>query len=63
MEKDSLLKLYKEPGIIKLVTTFKDEMNLYFLMEFCYGGELWEISRCYGLIYDGLARYYFKQIC
>lgn len=63
MEKDSLLKLYGEPGIIKLVTTFKDEHNLYFLMEFCYGGELWEISHGYGVIYDGLARFYFKQIC
>jgi serine/threonine protein kinase len=39
-EKVILTELREHPGIVTLYTTFKDEENLYYVEEYCSGGEL-----------------------
>jgi len=64
MEKTVLSKL-NHPGIIKMYHTFKDASNLYFLLEYCPGGEVWSKLKMgdemVGLR-DSLARFYASQI-
>lgn len=49
---------------VKLITTFKDEVNLYFLTEMLQcKDELWRHCRTFGLLQDDLIRYTFYQLC
>ena len=49
---------------IKVISTFKDTSNLYFLSELLVGKrEVWENCRSFGLISDQLIRFTFYQIC
>lgn len=61
-EKHCLCKLENSNVTVKLITTFKDELNLYLLMEHLEGRELWEESRSFGLVSENLIRYYFYLI-
>jgi len=69
MEKHALNKLYdayKEAGLpcVKLVGTFKDTENLYFLMELLpQTKELWHFCRNFGLLSDFDCRRTFRAIC
>lgn len=70
MEKHSLNKIlenHKKLGLpkaelpsVKLIGTFKDQSNLYFLTEMLHPNrEVWEQSRSFGLIGDMRVRYTF----
>ena len=69
MEKHSLNKIkekYYDPKntdlmpSVRLVATFKDEINLYFLNEmFKAKNEVWEHCRSYGLLQDDVVRFTF----
>jgi serine/threonine protein kinase len=69
MEKHALNKLYdtyKESSLpcVKLVGTFKDSENLYFLMELLpQSKELWNFCRNFGLLSDFECLRTFKAIC
>jgi len=75
MEKHSLNKVYDHYGkiknlkdddlpTVKLISTFKDESNLYFLTELLQSkDEVWESCRTFGILNDMLARFTFYQIC
>lgn len=39
--------------------TFKDDMELYFLMDLVPGGELWHKCKSFG-VGEPLAKFYFK---
>lgn len=42
MEKHCLGKLIENPYVIRLYSTFQDDENLYMLMQYIEGGELWQ---------------------
>ena len=68
MEKHALSKVRdncQEPlPAVRLVATFKDPFNLYFVTELLnHKYELWEHCRSFGMINPELARYTFLQIC
>jgi serine/threonine protein kinase len=68
LEKHSLNKIKekysKEMPSVKIIATFKDEVNLYFLTEiFKSKLEVWEHCRSFGLIQDDVVRYTFLKIC
>ena len=69
MEKHALNKLrerYGEEGMpcVKLIGTFKDTENLYFIMEMLKGkNEMWIACRNFGLLSDSQTRHTFKEIC
>jgi serine/threonine protein kinase len=68
MEKHALNKLRdrynKEMPCVKLIGTFKDEENLYFVMEMLQGkNEMWSACRNFGLLSDKATRITFKEIC
>lgn len=60
MEKHVLSRL-SHPNVVRLYHTFRDEMNVYFLMELAPDKELWELCRNVGLPTD-VAFYYLTQI-
>mmetsp|Transcript_11904 Transcript_11904/g.1789 ORF Transcript_11904/g.1789 Transcript_11904/m.1789 type:complete len:88 (+) Transcript_11904:314-577(+) len=61
MEKHCLNRLKDYDKVITLHECFKDEVELYFLMEFVVGGELWSKCKSFGMG-DIQARFYFKQV-
>ena len=69
MEKHALNKLRerygeKEMPNVKLVGTFKDMENLYFIMEMLQGrNEMWLACRNFGLLSDKFTRATFREIC
>ena len=68
MEKHALVKIRDNLSsplpAVRLVTTFKDASNLYFLTEILnHKYELWEHCRSFGMISSDLAQFTFKQIC
>lgn len=73
MEKHSLNKIRQkywdeqnpdEMPTVKLIATFKDDINLYFLTEmFQSKNEVWEQCRSFGIVQDNIVRYTFLQIC
>jgi serine/threonine protein kinase len=69
MEKHALTKIrdssaYSDLPCVKLITTFKDVCNLYFLTEILSKkNELWEHCRSFGMISSQLAKFTFKEIC
>jgi len=44
--------------IVRLYKTFRDPERLYFLMEYCPGGEVWTLLRNWGHFDEKLARFY-----
>jgi 3-phosphoinositide dependent protein kinase-1 len=68
MEKHALTKIRDSStpplAAVRLVTTFKDSHNLYFLTEVLnHKFELWEHCRSFGMISPDLAKFTLKQIC
>lgn len=49
-------------NVIQLIECCADEDNVYAVMEFCDGGELYEMVESSGALPEGLARYYFRQV-
>jgi 3-phosphoinositide dependent protein kinase-1 len=58
MEKHCLNKLQECSYVVKLYKTFQDEFNLYFQMECPSKGELWEISKNFGIVSEPIFHYY-----
>jgi serine/threonine protein kinase len=58
IEKHCLKKLEPSGCVIKLFDTFQDELNLYMIMEYVPGGELWDIVKNFGLKSRSLIKYY-----
>jgi 3-phosphoinositide dependent protein kinase-1 len=58
MEKHCLKKLEGFDHVIKLYDTFQDELNLYMIMEMVPGGELWDLTKNFGLKGRGLIKYF-----
>lgn len=49
---------------VRLIATFKDQINLYFLTEmFKSKCEVWEHCRSMGMLQDEVIRYTFLKIC
>jgi len=57
MERKILLQI-DHPFIMKLVKNLKDQHNIYFLMEFVKGKELWDIIRNIGVLTKYQAQFY-----
>jgi Serine/threonine protein kinase len=62
MEKHCLKVLEDSDYVIRLYETFKDELNVYFLMEYMEGGELWEHLKTFGLVAQSLIKYYYCHL-
>ena len=61
LEKAILLKI-DHPFIVKLVKTLKDSKNIYFLMEYIKGKELFDVIRDIGLLSPFQAQFYACSI-
>lgn len=49
---------------VRLITTFKDHLNLYFLTEmFRSKNEVWEHCRSFGMLQEERSKYTFLKIC
>jgi len=57
MERNILLKI-DHPFIVKLVKTIKDSKNIYFLMEYIRGKELFDVIRAIGLLNNAQTKFY-----
>eukprot|EP00005_Dracoamoeba_jomungandri_P000082 CAMPEP_0174251632 /NCGR_PEP_ID=MMETSP0439-20130205/1385_1 /TAXON_ID=0 /ORGANISM="Stereomyxa ramosa, Strain Chinc5" /LENGTH=475 /DNA_ID=CAMNT_0015331987 /DNA_START=69 /DNA_END=1496 /DNA_ORIENTATION=+ len=60
-EKEVLSRV-SHPFIVKLYNTFKDQKNIYFLMEYVAGGELFTLIRSHNRLSDEVARFYAVEI-
>jgi 3-phosphoinositide dependent protein kinase-1 len=59
----NLLSRLRHPGIIRLCFAFHDQLNLYYVTEFCPGGELLNYINCYaGHFSLTLAKFYTAEI-
>ncbi|KAJ3271759.1 hypothetical protein HDV01_006367 [Terramyces sp. JEL0728] len=58
----SILSRINFPFIVNLVCTFNDELNVYFLMEYAIGGELFTHLRRAGRFSNEMAKFYSGQI-
>lgn len=54
------LRRINHPGIAKLHAEFREEAQWYLVLEYCPGGELWEIVKDVGCS-DRVARHYLSQ--
>lgn len=58
----SVLAQISHPFIVKLYATFQDQANLYFLLEYISGGELFSCIRRNGRLSNSTARFYAAEI-
>jgi len=58
----NVLNSVSHPFIVKLYSTFKDKVNLYLLMEFIPGGELFNYIRRAGRLPDRVSKLYAAEI-
>jgi protein kinase X len=58
----SVLAQISHPFIVKLYATFQDRVNLYFLLEYVSGGELFSCIRRSGRLPNTTARFYAAEI-
>jgi serine/threonine protein kinase len=63
MEKHVLNRLNQANvrGVVRLYETFKDDFTLYFLMQYVSNGEIWHLSKVWGLP-EAKTRYYFARV-
>jgi serine/threonine protein kinase len=47
MNEKQILERLHHPGILKLYSTFHDPINIYYVLEFCSGGDLGDLIRKY----------------
>ena len=62
IEKDTLNRLTDHPGIVRLYYTFQDERSLYFVLDFCKGGELLGVLKRMTTFDEECTRFYGAQI-
>ncbi|EGR27813.1 protein kinase domain protein [Ichthyophthirius multifiliis] len=62
LEKDILSSIPPHPFIIKLHYSFQNQTKLFFVLEFCQGGELFNILSCKQKFDEEQARFYAAQI-
>lgn len=62
IEKDTLNRLNDHPGIVRLYYTFQDERSLYFVIDYCPGGELLSVLKRVGTFDEECTRFYGAQI-
>lgn len=58
----NLLARAHHPGIVKLYSTFHDEENLYFVLDFAAGGELLSLLHRIGRFTEAWARHFIAQL-
>jgi serine/threonine protein kinase len=57
-----VLQQVRHPGVVRLFSTFNDADNLYLLIEYAPGGELFTLIRKFGKFPDDVARFYASEI-
>jgi MAP/microtubule affinity-regulating kinase len=57
-----LMKLLHHPHIIHVDEVFEDEDQIYIVMEYANGGELFDYIVSKGLLKEKEARFFFRQI-
>lgn len=62
IEKNTLNRLTEHPGIVRLYYTFQDETSLYYVLDFCSGGELLGVLKRTGTFDVECTRFYGAQI-
>lgn len=62
IEKDTLNRLTDHPGVVRLYYTFQDERSLYFVLDFCKGGELLGVLKRMTTFDEECTRFYGAQI-
>ena len=62
VEKETLARLDRHPGIIRLYWTFHDERSLYFVLELASHGEILKFIKDYGSFEVTVARFYAAQV-
>ncbi|SPO00493.1 related to 3-phosphoinositide dependent protein kinase-1 (PDK1) [Cephalotrichum gorgonifer] len=62
IEKNTLNRLTEHPGIVRLYYTFQDEASLYYVIDYCSGGELLGALKRTGTFDVECARFYGAQI-
>lgn len=58
----NILTNISHPNIVKLEKSFQDNENLYFLLEFCEGGELYSILQDCGKFTENSVQFYAANI-
>lgn len=61
-ELSSMQYLEEHPSIMSQLECVEDRDNIYSIMPFCDGGELYDIIEAKGAMSESMARYYFVQI-
>jgi protein-serine/threonine kinase len=62
IEKSTLNRLGRHPGIVTLYYTFQDDNSLYFVIDLAEFGELLTLIRKYGSLSETCSRYYMAQL-
>eukprot|EP00656_Telonema_subtile_P012579 TRINITY_DN1633_c0_g1_i2.p1 TRINITY_DN1633_c0_g1~~TRINITY_DN1633_c0_g1_i2.p1 ORF type:complete len:389 (-),score=93.85 TRINITY_DN1633_c0_g1_i2:24-1190(-) len=62
MRERELLEQCNHTGIVRLWGSFQDEHSLYFMLEFCGGGELFDLIQLHGPLCSGFVRSAAQQL-
>ena len=62
IEKNTLNRLTEHPGVVRLYYTFQDEASLYYVIDYCSGGELLGALKRTGTFDLECTRFYAAQI-
>lgn len=62
MEKHCLIKMKDSEYVIDYIESFQNFLNLYLVMEYMPGGELWDLVKCFGLPSQSIVKYYFAHV-
>ncbi|KAK9900887.1 kinase-like protein [Cystobasidium minutum MCA 4210] len=62
VEKETLARLDRHPGIVRLYYTFHDEHSLYFVLELAQNGEILKYLQEFGSFQVNVARFYAAQV-
>ncbi|MDP2437474.1 MAG: PDK1 family serine/threonine-protein kinase [archaeon] len=58
----TILQKMSHPGIVQLHMTAMDDRSLYFLLEYCANGELFDLIKKYGRFSENVAKFYTAEI-
>jgi len=58
----NVLRNVRHPGIVQLFATFRDDCNIYFLMEYVPGGELFMYIRKFGKLDEHIVKFYAAEL-
>ncbi|KAG0147428.1 hypothetical protein CROQUDRAFT_715088 [Cronartium quercuum f. sp. fusiforme G11] len=62
VERDTLNRLERHPGCLRLFATFQDDSSLYYLLEYAAKGEILKVIKLFGSLSTDCARFYAAQI-